>query len=238
MLCFVGLQRQETLSRHVRVLGQMLPNSFKYAYLGGIFSMDPAVADSIYAVKSLNRALYGVASNDNSTTLEDFYMARVEYAKALSLSGNYSEAAMEAIKLLETFPIFDFHQWFLMNEIIRNDNSSLLAPVSDQFCLEDVCPSSQALFEQKKTEVQRLYSFIQSFSSNHYSGFVPTSSWTPTKYTEMIDVPLFLEHVRQREPFIISFGDLEALNTALNWKVNKWTDVGYLLQKVHILHFT
>ena len=72
------------------MLGTMLPSSFKYAYLGGLWSVDPAVSNPVFATESYQRALYGAASTDSSISPEDKYSARVEYTKALAAIGNYS----------------------------------------------------------------------------------------------------------------------------------------------------
>ena len=120
----MGLQRQKTIIRHLRVLSEIMPKSFKYSFLSGLYSLDPNVAEPHNAIKPLYNALYGNASTDNTITKEDIYLARKEYAKALCAINNYTEALHEIYNNIIDFP-YDFDNYNIYNDINKLLNNNV-----------------------------------------------------------------------------------------------------------------
>ena len=213
----------------------MSPNTFKYAYLEGLFSLDPVVGNPLAAAESLRRALYGVASKDNSTTSEDIFAARVEYFKALALIGNITDAAKEVPLISkENYPLLDFHLYFMLKDVlsIANDTESN----KDQCVSDDTVQPNNPL-STVETEIKSFYQLVNLHATNEYDGFVPDLTWKPQVFTSGIDAVDFAEFVNRREPFIISFGGLQKMSSALQWGVHKWTNLSYLLQTVHHMKY-
>eukprot|EP01037_Dinobryon_pediforme_P025355 gene25355-27472_t len=148
----------------------MSPNTFKYAYLEGLFSLDPVVGNPLAAAESLRRALYGVASKDNSTTSEDIFAARVEYFKALALIGNITDAAKEDVLS------------------IANDTESN----KDQCVSDDTVQPNNPL-STVETEIKSFYQLVNLHATNEYDGFVPDLTWKPQVFTSGIDAVDFAE---------------------------------------------
>lgn len=230
----VGLQRQSTAARHAKMLGIMLPSSFKYAYLSGLWSLDPAVSNPSFGAESLHRALYGAASSDDLISLEDKFSARVEYMKALGGTGNYSYAALEAAILAKDIPLIDFQMLFMMRDVHQLTDS---IEIPTQCSLQDDSCSTETIdwksFYAKEKDMKAFYQLVSRLATNDYAGYRPAqSSWKPQEFPSMMSSAEFRAFVRRREPFIISFGDLQSMSAGLGWGIHRWTNLTYLLNKV------
>ena len=227
------------------MLGTMLPSSFKYAYLSGLWSVDPAVSNPVFATESYQRALYGAASTDSSISPEDKYSARVEYTKALAAIGNYSEAALEAALVAKDVPLFDFQMSFLMRDVYQLHAASTTSTSTtasgnegpSQCTLPDTSCGANIdwkNFHAKEKDMNAFYQVVSSLATNDYSGYRPSSSsWKPQVFPAMISSQEFREFVHRREPFIISFNSLQTMSAGMGWGVHRWTNLTYLLNKVN-----
>lgn len=112
----MGLQRQKDVYRHVKILAQILPTSFRFNSRAGYWAMDEAVFDIGAAVTFLDQALYRGTRKGEEVTEGARMEVRRNLAKALLLSGNVSAARVELETVIKTTP-YDFGIAFLLRNI-------------------------------------------------------------------------------------------------------------------------
>jgi hypothetical protein len=112
----MGLQRQKDVYRHVKILAQILPTSFRFNSRAGYWAMDEAVFDMEGAITYLNQALYHGTRKGEEVTDGARMEVRRNLARALLLSGNLSGAEEELETIIKTTP-YDFGIAFLVRDI-------------------------------------------------------------------------------------------------------------------------
>jgi hypothetical protein len=213
----IGLQRQATVMRHIRILREMIPKSRSFAIQAGLWGMDPAIAQPEEAVEALTCALHGNCTQYDTITESELYDARRQLARALSYLGREEEAIRELLLAYDKEKT-DFGLAFMLRSGL-----ALSTIVSDQ------------LKEDAKhiiNQVDLQYNSISAFGTNEYRCFtIPNDkSWSPKRYSVCADgehpsaPPLtdegFLDHVSRREPFIATACNL---SHSLGWSTHRWT---------------
>lgn len=112
----LGLQRHRTVIRHLKILVEILPKSFRFNTKAGSWSLDPMVLNVEDAIKYLTNALYLDASKDREATEELKVSVRRDLARALTLHGDYILAQREYFELLRQIPT-DFGIAFLLRQV-------------------------------------------------------------------------------------------------------------------------
>jgi tetratricopeptide (TPR) repeat protein len=112
----LGLQRHRTVIRHLKVLAEMLPASFRFNSKAGSWSLDPNTLNVDEAITFLTNALYRNASLDSEATEELKLLARRDLARAYTLQGDFISAQREYFHLLKLTPT-DFGLAFHLRQL-------------------------------------------------------------------------------------------------------------------------
>ena len=114
----MGLQRQNDVYRHAKILAQYIPSSFKFNSRAGYWALDPAVFDIDGAVRFLSDALYRSSRASEEVTEAAKVEVRRHLARALLQSGNVSSAVNELETLLRATP-HDFAIAFMFQDVME-----------------------------------------------------------------------------------------------------------------------
>lgn len=112
----LGLQRHRTIIRHLKILVEMLPSSFRFNSKAGSWSLDPNILNVDDAITYLTNALYRNASLDSEATEELKLIARRDLARAFTLRGDFISAQQEYFHLLKLTPT-DFGLAFHLRQL-------------------------------------------------------------------------------------------------------------------------
>ena len=102
--------------RHLKILCEILPKSFRFHSKAGSWSLDPMILNIDDAISYLTSALYLNASKDSEATEELKLNSRRDLARALTLKGDYISAQKEYYQLLKQIPT-DFGIAFLLQQV-------------------------------------------------------------------------------------------------------------------------
>lgn len=112
----MGLQRHRTVIRHLKILVEMFPSSFRFASKAGSWSLDPNILNVDDAISYLTSALYHNASHDSEATEELKLVARRDLARAYTMRGDFVSAQQEYFQLLKLNPT-DFGIAFHLRQV-------------------------------------------------------------------------------------------------------------------------
>jgi hypothetical protein len=165
---------------------------------------------------------------------------------------NYEKALYWTRKLQDEFP-FDLEIEFIsklvashVNELSQGSQFSsrlghtLELLVKDEIEREHYNSSSfynrfKLPFSNRKGVAEQMESVVDTEGNiqNDLSS-LPSSSWHPIVYTDVISDDLFLSHLQSRQPFIIRLNDSSLFDSYLGWDTQKWFSNGkrYLKEKL------
>jgi hypothetical protein len=233
----MGMPRARDALRHAEVLTEMVPQSFRFRYNAGQWSLSQEISNAQRAAEHFHECLYGRASNDTDPafmTENILYLTKRNYIKSLSIiAGREEEALQEAMKAMKEYPL-DFELAFFVKDIlakIESGNSEqilayithLRETIAEVISPEDLSRGNSSLM---------VYEGLMPPSQRSVDEDI-TVAWQPQKLSSLPTVEEFQSFVNRREPFVVSFGSLAAMDEGMDWKVKQWIDnPDYLIEAV------
>eukprot|EP01040_Poterioochromonas_malhamensis_P004717 gene4717-5056_t len=233
---------------HAKKLANFMLGSCYFQYTAGTWAMHPMIGRSEEAIIYFDNCITGEAAKDKKflSHAENQYALVHSSAKAYNQIYDHKKAVQKMEKLLRDFP-FDLEIQFLVElwkkQEISNDNpdqqisysysslGSLLLKAVKDVVQKEIDDNHEFYLRYRKTGAQDASIDITSDGTQIETS---SSSWQPIRYTEMITVAQFEQHILDRQPFIISLKDPSAFDTHLQWKTSQWfpSNKKYLREKL------
>lgn len=201
----MGEMRHADVLRHLRILSDMLPTSFSFAYRAGYWALDTAVFDPNAALPYLYSAVHGNASHDASASSDEKIAAQRDLARAYAAAGQVTNAQRELLQLLQRQPA-DFGIAFILRETLSEETSEEL-----KSSIDNALRVTDSIYT---TVLEKSHGL-----SNAYSGFrLPRHGvYAPSTLYSSPNEEEFKSYVVSRTPLKVEFDSTDELTLALSW---------------------
>lgn len=216
----MGMPRARDALRHAEILTEMVPKSFRFHYNAGQWSLSEEISNAPRAAEHFYECLYGRASNDSDATFKTeniLYLARRNYIKSLSaISGREEDALNEAMKALKVYPL-DYELAFLVKDTKYPEHQQIMSYVNHlRAAVTDIISPENLL--QGNSSLMQYEGLVSSNFMDH------SMAWKLRKLVELPSAEEFKGFIERREPFVISFGSISAMDDQLQWSVQQWIE--------------